>query len=104
VHLYMPSRDFENEAIGWVGSPLFPFYLRMGAGLALKTLFIFSLGRWTASRISLATVQSYKFSLLVTTLKSICAVCFSVLVTYVVWSNLMMLQQFLWHTVREMLL
>jgi hypothetical protein len=58
VHLYTSSRNFDYVAIVWVGSPLFPLYLRMGAGLALKTLLIFSLGRWTVSRISLTTVQS----------------------------------------------
>jgi len=111
VHLYTISKDFEYVAIVCVGSSLFPFYLRTGAGLALKTLLSFNLRWWTVSRISLTTVQSYKFSLLGTTLKnifynsiqhngdvspeSICVVCSSVLVTYVVWSNLMMLQQFL---------
>jgi len=94
VHLCKSSRDFEYVAIVWVGSPLFPFYLRTVAGLALKTLLIFSLERWTASRISRTTVQSYKFSLLGTKLKSICVVCSPVLVTHAVWSNLMMFQQF----------
>jgi len=56
----------------------------MGAGLAFKTFLIFSLGRLTVSRISLTTVQSYKFSLQGATLKRICVVCSSVLVTYVV--------------------
>jgi hypothetical protein len=100
VQLYTTLKAFWQwyMAIVRAVSPLCPFHLRREADPAIKTLCVSSVGQWTVSRISVTTMHLYKFLLLGTTLKSICVVSSSVLVTFVVWSNLMMLQQFVWYT------